>query len=85
MLPELLHIGLLLKKGETEMNISKLRTIASAYDEIIKADPDSAITKYAIRSIVNSGNIPVVHRGTKALFDINDLYAYLKSGVPILE
>lgn len=67
------------------MNISKLRTISGAFAEIKEADPNSAITKYAIRAIINSNCIPVIHRGKKAMFDIDDLYNYLRTGSGNLE
>ena len=58
--------------------MTRLRTIAGAYEEIKSNDPNTAITPYGIRCIVNAGLIPVTHCGKKALFNLDDLLAYFE-------
>ena len=55
----------------------RLRTIEQAAAEIKKADPDTAITKYAIRQLVISREIPSIQRGNKYLINLDTLLAYL--------
>lgn len=54
----------------------KMRTIDSAYKEIKSIDPDSAISKNLIRTIVLNEKIPVTHQGAKRIFDLDDLFSY---------
>ena len=53
----------------------RMRTIEQAAAEIKKADPDTAITKYAIRQLVVSHEIPSITRGNKYLINIDALLA----------
>ena len=55
----------------------RMRTIEQAAAEIKKADPDTAITKYAIRQLVISHEIPSITRGNKYLINLDALLAYL--------
>lgn len=55
----------------------RMRTIDKALEEIKKADPDTAITKYAIRQLVISHEIPSITRGNKYLINLDALLAYL--------
>lgn len=53
--------------------MSKVRTIRQAVAEIRKADPETAVTEYAIRQLVKSGQIPAVMSGNKALVNLDDI------------
>lgn len=43
----------------------KLRTAEQAYNEICKIDPNTALTKHYIRSLLNSGKVPITKVGKK--------------------
>jgi len=58
--------------------MSKLRTIDTAYKEIKETDPDTAITKWAIRQAVSGGYIPCRKVGNKRLFTIENLLKYFE-------
>lgn len=60
--------------------MSKMRTIMQAAEYIKTHDPDSALTKTAIRRLVITGAIPTVRAGTKYLLDLDNLDAYLTNG-----
>lgn len=55
----------------------RMRTIDKALEEIKKADPDTAITKYAIRQLVISHEVPSITRGNKYLINLDAQLAYL--------
>lgn len=57
----------------------RIRTVNTAYAELISKDPNTAITKNAIRSIVNAGKIPSLQIGNKTVFDLDDLEAYIRT------
>ena len=54
------------------MKDKKIRTIDGAYKEIVDMDPDTAITKWAIRTAVSEGYIPSRRVGRKYVFNIAD-------------
>lgn len=54
-----------------------MRLISEAYREIKAADPHTALTMCALRRLVNSGVIPTVTSGKKALLNLDVLLAYL--------
>lgn len=58
----------------------KIRSVQSAFAEIKAEDPATAITEYMIRKIVYGGEIPVIQRGNKKLFDMEVLLHYLEGG-----
>ena len=60
--------------------MARIRTIESAYREIISQDPNTSITKYYIREIVINGKIPFRKSGKRYLFDMDTLNDYLKGG-----
>lgn len=60
----------------------QIRTVDSAYLELKKIDPDTAVTKNAIRTIVKSGVIHVVYSGKKAMFSLEELIAFLETATP---
>ena len=54
----------------------KMRGINDAYEEIIKKDPDSAITKTGFRRLVREGQIAHISVGKKKLVSMEDVYAF---------
>ena len=57
----------------------RMRTIQGAYDAILEADSESAITPYAIRRLILNNEIPYLRAGNKYLVDLDTLEEYLKS------
>lgn len=55
----------------------QMRTIHQAAEYVKARDPESALTKTAIRRLVISGTIPSVRAGTKYLLSLENLDAYL--------
>ena len=60
----------------------RMRTIAEVADELRKADPNTALTKYAIRQMVLNGTIPCIKVGKKRLINMDVLEAYLSEPAP---
>lgn len=58
----------------------RMRTIPKAYEEIKKADPDTAITMRALRKLVNSGEVPTVKISNKVLINLDLLLEKLSCG-----
>lgn len=58
------------------MSISRMRTMETAYKEIKEMDPDTAITKWAIRQVVSGGYIPSRRVGNKYVFSLDKLLDY---------
>lgn len=54
-----------------------MRTIEQAAAEIRTADPNTALTRTALRRLVVSGAIPTVRIGSKYLLDMAALDSYL--------
>ena len=60
----------------------RMRTIDQAMLMLTEADPDTAITKTALRRLVTTGKLPgVVMVGQKYLINMDLLEAYLSGGV----
>ena len=59
--------------------MDKIRTIDTAYEEIRKNDPDTAISRNYIRQIVRDGTIPSIRQGSKYLVSMQVLEEYIKS------
>jgi hypothetical protein len=59
-----------------ESHNAKFRTVKTAYEEIKRIDPDTAISKYAIQQAVYGGYVPAKMVGTKHVFNLNDLLDY---------
>ena len=55
----------------------KLRLLSAAYKEILKDDPDTALTMNALRCLVKSGEIQTIQVGRKRLIDYEKLIEYL--------
>lgn len=54
----------------------KLRTMETAYQAIKDMDPDTAITKWAIRQAVTGGYVPSRRVGNKYVFNLETLLDY---------
>lgn len=57
-----------------------MRTINAAAECLREKDPDTALTRNAIRNLVLSGQIPHVKVGNKRLVAMEDLELYLETG-----
>ena len=55
-----------------------LRSIKKAHENIIKDDPDTAITVHTIRTWCKEGKIRHVMAGTKVLVDMDSLLKYIE-------
>lgn len=62
-------------------NITRLRTMKTAYEEIKKMDPGTAITEWAIRRAVTEGYIPSRRVGNKYVFNLDTLIDYFDAKV----
>ena len=62
-------------------NVTKLRTIKTAYEEIKKMDPGTAITEWAIKRVVTEGYIPSRRVGKKYVFNLDTLIDYFDAKV----
>ena len=63
---------------ENSSSFVLMRTIDEAYNELIKLDPNTAVTKYRIKQLVKSGVIPAVPAGLKKVYiNFNTLLDYL--------
>lgn len=49
----------------------RMRGIEEGFREIREKDPNTALTKTALRRLVTTGQIPSVKIGTKYLFDLD--------------
>ena len=57
-------------------DFKKARTINGAYEEIVSMDPNTAITKNAIRQAVVNNEIPSRKVGRTYLVTLEDVYFY---------
>lgn len=55
----------------------RMRTIEQATLWVKKTDPETALTKWALRNLVLSGEIPHKQIGTKRLVALEDIEAYV--------
>lgn len=67
-----------LKKENAAVPTKRLRTVNSAYEEIVNRDPNTALTKHAIRTIIKEHKIASIDLGHKIIFDLGDLEKYLE-------
>ena len=58
----------------------RLRTIQQFMAEIIKLDPDTAISEWFIRSLCKSNKIKYILSGNKSLVNFDSLLQYLNFG-----
>lgn len=56
--------------------MAKIRTINQTFDAIKHADPETAISRHAIRQAVLSGDIPSRRAGQKFLIDLDQVLRY---------
>lgn len=59
----------------------QIRTIKGAAEEVKKVDPESAITEYRIRLLVNEKIIPFVPVGNRKLVNMDDVWNCFNSNV----
>jgi len=57
--------------------LARLRLQQEAFDELLVADPNTALTRCGLRRLVNDGTIPHVRIGRKKLINFDALMAYL--------
>jgi hypothetical protein len=55
-----------------------MRVISEAYAELKAADPDTALTLFALQTLVKSGKIPSVKVGVKRLVAMETVEAFLR-------
>lgn len=65
------------------LKLARMRTLDECYAEIKKMDENTAISKYYIRQLAISGEIPVVMCGRKRLINLDGLIAYLSNGLEL--
>lgn len=65
--------------------MQRVRTIAKAYAYIKEQDPETALTKHAFHSFVNSGLIPRFNVGSKTLVRLDDVDKFLEDGIPVVQ
>lgn len=58
-------------------NMPQMRTIKEVHEEITKVDPNSSLTLYAVRQLVNTGKVAHIRRGRKILVDLAEVMDYL--------
>lgn len=61
------------------MTVPRMRTIPEAFNELKKADPETAYTLRALRAAVNRGELPVVRVGNKRLVNLDKLFEMLNT------
>ncbi len=57
----------------------RLRLLDEVIPEIKKIDPNTALTRNAVRQLGLSGKVPVVYAGRKRLYNLDALISYLDS------
>ena len=58
----------------------KIRMIKTGVEDIVREDPNSSLTEYAVRQMVINGEISHIRRGRKILIDLDELKEYLSNG-----
>lgn len=61
------------------MAVPRMRTLPEAFEELKKADPDTAYTLRALRAAVRNGEIPVINVGNKRLINLDRLFEILNT------
>ena len=62
--------------------LPRMRTIDQAAAWLRESDPDTALTKTALRRLVVNGQLPSVRIGQKYLVDLDILSDYLRGNTP---
>lgn len=65
------------------MNVPQMRSIKAAHAEIIKLDPESAVSEHMIREAVLSNKVAHVNAGRRILLNFDSLLSYLTN--PVLQ
>lgn len=68
----------IIQKNIEEISLPKIRTLKDAHAYIKEIDPNSAVTAFAIRTMVVSGEVPSMRIGKKYLIDVDLLLCYMK-------
>lgn len=55
----------------------RMRTIAEAIDYMHQVDPETALTKNALRVLIRDGAIPAIRIGNKSLISLETLESFL--------
>lgn len=63
----------------------KMRTFEPLYAGIKEKDPDTALTKSALRRLIVTGAIPSVKIGIKYLVDEEDVWRFLRGELPQIQ
>ena len=61
----------------------RMRTVDQAAAWLREQDPETALTKTALRRLVVTGQLPSVHVGQKYLISLETLEDYLAGAVPL--
>ena len=64
--------------SEQMSEIPRMRTIDAAFEYVKEHDPETNLTKYALRQAVVSGALPTVKAGKKYLINLQDLEAWMQ-------
>lgn len=67
------------------MPLPRIRGITEAIDELRAADPKTALTVHALRSLVKTGELPSVRAGNKYLINMAVLEDYLTNPKEVSE
>lgn len=59
----------------------RMRTIDQAAEWLRETDPETALTKTALRRLVTTGQLPTVRIGQKYLIDLDVLGDFLKGDI----
>ena len=66
------------QKGRENKMSARIRTIDQASAWLKEADPETAVTKTALRRLVTTGQLPSVRVGSKYLVDLEMLEKFLQ-------
>lgn len=58
--------------------MARMRLIKEAIAELKERDPDTALTEYALRRMVKSGQVPSVNAGNRYIVNMDVLERFLK-------
>lgn len=58
----------------------RMRTLEQAFAAVQAADPETCLTRYALRKLVLTGKVPSVRAGKKYLVNLDCLQEYLQQG-----
>jgi len=72
-----------MKYPQLGIGMPKMRTLDSGIKEIQEIDPNTQITKNALRKAVLSGDIPSKQIGAKRIFDLNEVWKYFSAPAPV--